>query len=110
MVFYNLDKKNKRNTANPRVSKASPMRTAVFFCFFSSSFKGLILPSFLYFSSIPAPIDNPTETPIAGPTPINPGFFVAMLREIPTPVKIAVPMPIHMPKNSLLDISCFCLP
>ena len=49
--------------------------------------------------AIDEPIAAPKATPNAGPIPINPRFFVAILIGIPIPENIAIPIPIHIPKK-----------
>ena len=90
---------SKININIPNVSRAIPDATAIFFLFFSASVRGLILPFSLYLFSIDCPTANPNATPNAGPIPIKPGLSVAMLRGMPSPEKITMPIPIHIPKK-----------
>ena len=52
----------------PRVNKARPTMVRILLSFFSTAFKGLILPFLWYLFSMDCPMAMPKATPIAGDT------------------------------------------
>ncbi len=108
---------NTRKNTIPKASVTMPAATRAFLLFHSDLVRGLILPSALYLFSTDCPVANPIATPIAGPIPMNPKLSVTVLRGIPIPENMAMPIAIQIPtkwhsgyfSDSLLTVDIFLI-